>query len=60
MHLVGFDAHFQLIELNALPINENLVVAGQPRMGEQNLLDLTGEDVDAAHYEHIVGTTAYT
>src|SRR2546421_11828987 len=57
---VHLHLRFQFSDLITLPIDENLVVACQTRMGEQNLFDLGGKDIDAAHDQHIVCPTPYS
>src|SRR2546428_14004386 len=42
-----------------LPIYDDLIVAGQSRMGEEYLLNLRWEEVHATYNEHIVRATPY-
>src|SRR5438874_13178747 len=58
-HFVYLYPHFQFIQLIALPIDDDLIVTGQTWTGEQDLFDLGGEDIDAAHDEHIVGAALH-
>src|SRR5256714_2376975 len=56
---IHLHPHFKFIELITLPVDENLVVACQTLMGEQNLFDLGGKDIDASHDKHIVCPPPY-
>ncbi len=58
--IVGLDAHLQVIKLVMLAVYDDLVVARQFGVLEQHLLDLSGEEIDAAHDQHIICAALHT